>query len=213
VRGSSGKVQIMKLYADRPLRLTNQVLGDLLILGWILLWIWIGVQLHDVIARLAGPGVQAEEAGRALQGSLGDAADNVGDVPLAGDALRSPFDEGAGAGRDLAKAAQSYQDTVADLAVLAGVLVAVAPIVVVIGMWLPRRLEWIVAASSAKQLLRGGGERSEDLFALRGLSHRPLHELARVDGPDDLMAGWRNRDPEVLRELARLELDDLGLRA
>lgn len=204
----------MKLYADRPVRATNQVLGDLLVLGWIALWVWAGFRLHDLVQALAAPGEQAENAGRTLQRSLGDAAGNVGDVPFAGDALRGPFDEGSKAGRDLAEAAQSYQDAVAKLAVLAGVLIAVAPIVIVLALWLPRRLSWIASASAARRLLRSGDDRAEDLFALRALASRPLPELARTSRrTGDLMEGWRQRDPDVVATLARLELDELGLRA
>jgi hypothetical protein len=204
----------MKLYADRPVRATNQVLGDLLVLGWIALWVWAGFRLHDLVEGLAAPGEQAENAGRTLQQSLGDAASNVGDVPFAGDALRAPFDEGSGAGRDLAEAAQSYQDAVAKLAVLAGLLIAVAPIVIVLALWLPRRLSWVASASAAQGLLRSGGDVAEDLFALRALAARPLPELARTSRrTGDLMEGWRQRDPDVVATLARLELDDLGLRA
>jgi hypothetical protein len=137
----------------------------------------------------------------------------VGDVPFAGDALRAPLDEGSVAGRDLAEAAQSYQDAVADLAMLAGVLIALAPIAIVLALWLPRRLSWIATASAAKRLLRGGGDHGEDLFALRGLARQPLERLARSGGGADLMDGWRARDPDTVRALARLELDDLGLRA
>ena len=203
----------MKLYADRPVRATNQILGDALVVGWVALWIWAGFRLHDLVLGLAAPGEQAEEAGRTLQRSLGDAAQNVGDVPFAGDALRTPFDEGSGAGRDLAAAAQSYQDAVADLAMLAGVLIAAAPIAIVLALWLPRRIAWITTASAAKRLLRGAGESGEDLFALRGLARQPLHQLDRAGGSADLMTGWRNRDPDTVRALARLELDELGLRS
>jgi hypothetical protein len=204
----------MKLYADRPFRAANQVLGDALVAGWTALWVWAGFRLHDLVLGLAVPGEQAEEAGKTLQRSLGDAASNVGDVPLAGDALRTPFDEGSGAGRDLAEAAQSYQDAVAKLALLAGVLIAVAPIVIVLALWLPRRLSWVATASAAKRLLRGRGDLAEDLFALRALAARPLPELARTARrTGDLMEGWRQRDPDVVATLARLELDDLGLRA
>jgi hypothetical protein len=201
----------MKLYADRPFRVTNQVLGDLLVLGWIALWVWAGFRLHDLVLGLAAPGEQAEKAGRTLEHSLGDAAGNVGDVPFAGDALRAPFDEGSGAGRDLAEAAQSYQDAVADLALLAGVLIALTPIAVVLALWLPRRIGWIAAASAAKRLMRGS-DHVEDLFALRGLARQPLERLARAGGSADLMDGWRARDPDTVRALARLELDELGLR-
>ena len=213
MRPVRGKAFTMKLYADRPVRATNQVLGDALVVGWIALWVWAGVQLHDLVLKLSAPGEQAEEAGRTLQRSLGDAASNVGDVPFAGDALRTPFDEGSGAGRDLAEAAQSYQDTVADLAVLTGVLVALAPIAIVLALWLPRRISWVATASAAQRLLRGGGDHGEDLFALRGLARQPLQRLSGAGGSADLMTGWRARDPDTVRALARLELDELGLRA
>ncbi len=208
-----GKAWDMKLYADRPVRATNQILGDALVLCWVALWVWAGFRLHDLVLGLAAPGEQAEEAGRTLERSLGDAAENVGDVPFAGDALRTPLDEGSGAGRDLAGAAQSYQDAVADLALLAGVLIAVAPIAIVLALWLPQRVSWVATASAAQRLLRGGGDAGEDLFALRGLARQPLHQLARTGVSADLMAGWRNRDPDTVRALARLELDELGLRA
>lgn len=214
MRRLPGKVWDMKLYADQPIRATNQVLGDLLVMGWTALWVWAGFRLHDLVLGLAAPGKQAEDAGRALQKSLGDAAGNVGDVPFAGDALRAPFDEGSGAGRDLAEAAQSYQDAVGNLALLAGVLIAVAPIVIVLALWLPRRVSWVTSASAAQRLLRGGGDHGTDLFALRALAGRPLPELARTSRrTGDLMEGWRQRDPDVVASLARLELDDLGLRS
>ena len=200
----------MKVYADRPLRATNQVLGDLLVLAWCAVWVWLGMELHDLVAKLAAPGEQAEEAGRTLQGSLSDAADNVGDVPFAGDALRTPFDEGAGAGRDLADAAVAYQESVRDLAVLTGVLLAAAPIAIVLGLWLPRRIAWIAAASAARRLLARGGDAAADLFALRALARQPLDKLSRT-GAGDLMDGWRRQDPAVVSALAETELADLGL--
>ena len=213
MRPLPGKAWEMKLYAERPVRTANQLLGDALVVGWVALWIWAGLRLHELVLGLAAPGEQAEDAGRTLQNSLGDAAQNVGDVPFAGDALRTPFDEGSGAGRDLAEAAQSYQDAVADLALLAGVLIAAAPIAIVLAIWLPRRINWVTTASAAQRLLRGEGESGEDLFALRGLARQPLHQLARAGGSADLMTGWRNRDPDTVRTLARLELNELGLRS
>lgn len=201
----------MKLYADSAGRATNQVLGDALVLGWLLLWIWAGKQLHDVIMRLAVPGEKAESAARSLQNSLTDAGANIADVPLAGDDLRKPFDKAAASGREFAQAAQAYQDTVGDVALLAGVLVALGPIVIVLALWWPRRLRWISAASAATRLL-GSDPGARDLLALRALAGRPLHELA-ASAPDtaDLMQAWRSKDAQVVDQLARLELQELGL--
>ncbi|MGZ4639153.1 MAG: hypothetical protein ACXV2J_08860, partial [Actinomycetes bacterium] len=75
----------MKLYAERPLRATNQLLGDLLVLGWVVFWIWLATAVHDKVGALAGPGREAENAGNNLATSLHSAAGHVDDIPLAGD--------------------------------------------------------------------------------------------------------------------------------
>ena len=71
MRRLPGKAWDMKLYADRPIRATNQVLGDLLVIGWIALWVWAGFRLHDLVLGLAAPGEQAEKAGRTLAAQPG----------------------------------------------------------------------------------------------------------------------------------------------
>ncbi len=202
----------MKLYADHGTRATSQLLGDALVAGWVLLWIWAARQLHELISALAVPGAKAEAAGRSLQSGLRNAAKNVGDIPLAGDQLRRPLDEGASSGAQLAEAARSYQDSVARLALVAAVLVALAPIVIVLALWLPRRLGWINEASAATRLLRADPG-ALHLLALRALAGRSLHELART-GRDTagLVEAWRSGDRAVVERLARLELDTLGVR-
>ncbi|MGZ4610542.1 MAG: hypothetical protein ACXV2H_09830 [Actinomycetes bacterium] len=203
----------MKLYAERPLRATNQLLGDLLVLGWVVFWIWLATAVHDKVGALAGPGREAENAGNNLATSLHNAAGHVDDIPLAGDTLRRPFDDGAGAGRDFAQAAQSYQHAVAQLATFAAIAVAVIPIALLLAYWLPRRLAWIATASAARRLLgsAAGDDRALDLFALRALVNQPLSRLSSV--ADDPAQAWRAQDPVVLEALAELELAQLGLHA
>ncbi len=201
----------MKLYADRPLRATHQLLGDLLLLVWSVCWIWLAFQVHEKVAALAAPGRQAESAGNKLAGSLRGAGRSIDDLPVVGDQLRRPFDEGADSGRNLAAAARSYQESVADLARFTAIAVAVIPILLALAWWLPRRLSWVRAATSARRLLRSGaGERALDLFALRALVRQPLTSLDRLGG--DPAQGWRHQDPGMLEDLAELELADLGLR-
>ncbi|MDQ1602629.1 MAG: hypothetical protein QOE01_474 [Actinomycetota bacterium] len=202
----------MKAYADRSLLASSQVLGDLLVLAWLVFWGWMGVRAEHAVDRLAGPGADAEHVGRQLARNLGGTADDVGGVPVAGDTLRQPVDAGARAGRQLADAAQSYQDAVAHLALATGLLVAAVPALLVLVRWVPRRVAWIREASAARRLLRDASVDPLDLFALRALARQPLPALAASAG-HDVAQRWRDRDPDAIAALARLELDDLGLRA
>ena len=106
----------MKLYADRPVRLLRQLLGDVLLVVLIGLCVKLGRSVRDHVEALAGPGQDAEAAGLRFQHSMHDAAGNLSDVPLVGDGVSAPFRGAAASGRDLAAAAHSYQESVADLA-------------------------------------------------------------------------------------------------
>ena len=43
----------MKLYADTPGRRAAQIVADLLFVFWLVLWVWVGNQVHDT-TRLHG---------------------------------------------------------------------------------------------------------------------------------------------------------------
>lgn len=200
----------MKLYADRPMRLLNQLLGDVLVVVLVYLGIRLGRRVHEAVAALAEPGRDAEAAARSLDGTLRGTARDVDDAPLVGGTLAKPFRALASTSRDLAVSAQSYQDTVAQVALLTGVVVAAVPILLLLALWLPRRLAWVVEASAAHRLMRAGPAAAE-LLAVRALARQPLRRLARL-GPD-VVTGWRSGDPAATDRLARLELDELGLTA
>lgn len=198
----------MKLYAERPSRVTSQLVGDVLVLCWVVLSVWLGRVVYGAVSDLAGPGRDAEQAGRSLQRSLTSAAKAAGDVPVAGDSLRQPFDRGASSGADLARAAQGYQDAVGRLALVAGLTVALVPILLVLTRWLPARLRWATEAVAARRLRDEGAD--ADVFALRALAHQPLAALAKVAA--DPARAWRDGDPVAVGRLAALELRRLGMR-
>lgn len=199
----------MKLYADRPGRLLTQLLGDILVVIAVYWAVRLGRGAHEKVGALAVPGREAEEAATSLDGQLRSAANDVGDAPLVGDTLSRPFRALASTSRDLAGTAQSYQDTVADVALLTGVMVALVPIVFVLAVWLPRRLSWVLEASAAQRLMRAGPAATE-LLAVRALARQPLSRLARL-GPE-VVTGWKAGDAASTATLASLELDELGLR-
>jgi hypothetical protein len=199
----------MKLYADRPTRLLGQLLGDLVVVILVYLAVRLGRGTHEKVAALAAPGRDAEDAARSTAGSMRDAAGNVDGAPLVGDAVAKPFTALAATSRQLAESAQAYQDSVERLAVLTGILVAAVPIVLLLAIWLPRRVAWVVEASAASRLVRRAPG-AADLLAVRALARQPLRELARLE--PSVVQGWRAGDPAATAALARLELDELGLR-
>ena len=52
----------MKLYADTPGRRAAQIVADLLFVFWLVLWVWVGNQVHDTTMALAAPGRETAEA-------------------------------------------------------------------------------------------------------------------------------------------------------
>src|SRR4051794_17283553 len=116
----------MKLYADRPAARARQAVTDLLVIGWVYLWVRLGMWLYDLVGRLAAPGRKVESAGTGLADNFTGAADRIDKVPGAGGALASPFKRAADAARSLASAGHEQQVVVHDLALaLALALVAV----------------------------------------------------------------------------------------
>jgi hypothetical protein len=94
-------------------------------------------------------------------------------------------------------------------ATLAGFLVAGLILLVLLLAWLPRRAAWVVEASAASRLVRRS-DGAADLLAVRALARQPLPVLARLD--PSVGSGWKAGDPAATEQLARLELEELGLR-
>jgi hypothetical protein len=198
----------MKIYADRPDRVVRQLLGDVLVVILVYASVRLGMIANDKVAALAGPGQDAEDTARQVDGRMQDAAGQVGDAPLVGGTLAKPFEALAEASAALADSARAYQDTVADVARLTGLVLAGAPILLLLAVWLPLRLGWVVEASAASRLRRTGSAGAE-LLAVRAVASQPLRRLARVDPA--VIKGWRAGDPVATEALAALELRSLGL--
>jgi hypothetical protein len=198
----------MKLYADAPGHRARQVLGDVLLALWVAVWVKLALVVHEATLALAVPGEQIERAGTGLAGKLRDAGSSVGGIPLVGDDVRAPFDGAGDAADQIAAAGSAQVDAVHTLAFWLGLAVATIPILVLVAVYVPLRWRFVREATAGQRFMDSGSD--IDLFALRAMANQPLHRLARVT--DDPVRAWRDGDPGVVRELALLELRDVGLR-
>ena len=198
----------MKVYADAPARRFRQLAGDALLVLWIVAWWAFARLVHETVMLLARPGEEIESAGNGLADRLRDAGNAVGDAPLLGDELESPFSGAGDAAEKLAGAGTSQVDAVDQLATWLSFAVGAIPILIALAIYLPQRWRFVREATAGQRFVDAAADL--DLFALRALANQPMHRLAGIS--DDPVAAWRVKDPVVVRQLALLELDDVGLR-
>jgi len=199
----------MKLYADTSARFAGQLLADLLFVCWVIAWIWIGNIVHDGTMELAGPGQQTADSATSLAGSLTEAGDTLSGVPVVGDSVSSPFDEASAASEQLAEAGRAEIRAVERLAFWLGLSIAGIPILVVGSRYLPGRVRFVREATAGQRFI--DAEADLELFALRAITHQPMHVLARVT--DDPVGALRDGDRAVIARLADLQLRAHGLQA
>ena len=195
----------MKIYADTPRLRTRQIVLDAVFVGWIVLWIRLGVLVSSLVKKLAVPLRAVREPASDFAGALSEVSEAVLRVPVLGDELSKSFGSAADAGRSLASAGARQGQSVDQLAILLGVMLAGLAVAYALARYLPWRLAWIREASAAVRIQL---ERNDMyLFALRALVNRPLHELRRATpNPAGAFAAG---DYDAL---AALELEALGLR-
>lgn len=199
----------MKLYADLPARRAWQVALDLAVLAWIWISLALARTVHDATLGLAVPGRQVASSAGGLADNLRSAGRKVSGIPLVGDDVRTPFAKAGAAADQLVDAGNTQVHAVQSLAFWLGVAVALIPIVVALSYYLPPRIRFVRRATAGARFLDSGAD--VDLFALRAMTHQPLHVLAGVS--TDPVSAWRAGDTETIARLADLELRDCGLRA
>jgi hypothetical protein len=196
------------LYASSPVLRTRQLLADLGLLAWLVLWVLVARVVHGAVLALAEPGRAVEDLGSSLAGSMDSAAEAAQDVPLVGDDLSAPFGALSGAGSDVVGAGQAAQDAVGTLAWALAVVLVVLPVGWAVARWLPWRLQWARDSRAARRLLAGTPDL--ELLAARAAATAPLPVLAAL--PPGTGAAWRAGGDGATRVLAAVELRRLGLR-
>ena len=194
-------------YSTRPLRLFGQLISDITLSLWTVIWVFVGLAVHDAISTIADAGRQVESGSKGIAGNLASAGHDAQHIPLVGDAVSKPLDAASDAAMDIAGAGHSLDSTASWLAVLLALAVASPPILAVAMPWLFLRLrffrrKWTVTALAATPA-------GQQLLALRALANRSPAKLAAVSA--DPVGAWRREDPVTIYRLAVLELRAAGI--
>jgi hypothetical protein len=195
------------IYAERPVRVAWQVISDLLAVAWLVFWGYAAWSVYAEVLRLRAPGEHLVSAGNQIWNGFNSAADQVIRVPFVGGDISSALRGGTGAGDSMRDAGLAQISAVEDLAVLLAALVIVVPVSVLLVVWLPFRVRFVLGARSLRRLRLIG---AWDLLALRALNRLSARKLAPFG--TDPAAAWRRADPDVIDRLAVAELSAFGLR-
>ncbi|MFZ0835313.1 MAG: hypothetical protein WAM92_20015 [Mycobacterium sp.] len=194
-------------YSSRPVRLMGQLVSDVVVITWTVLWVWIGMAVYSALAAVAEAGRRVESGASDLAGNLDSAGQRADRIPLLGDALSKPLSAAGSAAHDIASAGQSLDTTASWLAWLLAFAVAGFPILALAMPWLVLRLRFAMRKHAIVGL--AATPAGVQLLALRALANRPLRRLVSVS-PDPVRA-WRQEDPYAIAGLAALELRAAGV--
>lgn len=195
----------MKIYAERPGRLTGQVLFDLAVVAWIGGWVLLGTAVHDRIDALRRPVFQVGEASEGISTALSGTGDQIRNLQFIGEVLVAPFDAIVNGAGQLVQATNDGQSSIAQIADLAVPAVAVLPITVAVLVWLVTRARWMRRATAAARMRGSAG--GQGLLAAQALQAPRLDRLIGVVDADDPLGDAASR-----RHLAGFTLQHLGLK-
>jgi len=198
----------MHPYAQHPAVRLQQILADVGMVAWLVVWALVARTVHAAVLVLAEPGRAVEDLGRSIAGDMNSAADAAQHVPLVGDDLAKPFGALSDAGGSVTSAGQAAQDAVGTLATVLAVVLVLLPVGWLLMRWLPWRLRYAREAGAARRLLAGTPDL--EILAARALATAPLPRLAAL--PPGTGTAWHTGDPAAVRALAEVELFRLGLR-
>jgi hypothetical protein len=199
----------MRLYPDVPSRRAATLVGDAIVVALLLVFAWLGLAVHDAVARLGvlGEGVQA--TGGAVSSGFETAADAVDGTPVVGDQLADGLREaGESSGGEVTELGERGEHNAHRLADLLGVLTFALPAGLLLLFFLPPRIELARRVTAAARVLtEPESEEHRRVVAMRAAFGLPYGTLLRYtrDPLGDLAAG--RYDP-----LVEAAFDDAGLR-
>ncbi|NQX28429.1 hypothetical protein HQQ81_13865 [Microbacteriaceae bacterium VKM Ac-2854] len=197
----------MQIYSAYPRPRARQLAADATALAAIVLSALVGCTVGALVGSTASLGRGLEGAGEDFAGTMTDASDALGGIPLLGGAAASPFAQASAAGAALAQAGRDQQALINGVSVALGLLIALLPIAIVLLVWLRRRVAFARGAAEIKRVAAAPG--GLELLAVRALTTADAATLLALGG--DVVQGWRAAHPPTIRALAELALRDAGV--
>ena len=184
------------------------LLADLLTVLWVAGWIFVAVRIAFDVRSLGHLPGTLRSAGRAVE-TTGSGLSALGHLPFIGRSLAGIGHRVSRTGRSTELTAASTGNSIDQLSVLLPVVVGLLPLVPVLAVYLPFRVQRLRESRSVMQVLR----QSEAGNLRRFLAHRAVttlsfHRLEAVTGDP-----WADLEAERYDALAEAELDRLGLHA
>lgn len=198
----------MPIYSRQPRWLAAQLFADVFVVIWALAWWSVSRLARRTVLAIAAPARQTATTATDVSGQLRQASNELAKLPGIGDQLRQPFDGAAASLSGLQTAAQQQVANLERLASLAGWLVFLVPVTVLVALWLPRRLRFVLGTGTAQRSL--DSRAALDLFALRALATQPPSVLVGISA--DPAGQWRAGNATVISKLAESELRRRGFR-
>ena len=204
-----GYVSPVRLYPQLPGQRIGTLSRDLLVVALLVLFAWLGKQVHDAVDALAVLGEGVRSGGEAVQGGFESAAEAVDGTPIVGDDLADGLrDAGGASGGNVADLGSAGEEKVHYLANLLGLLTFAIPSLLVVLAMLPPRIRQVRQLTDAARVLREPVGERRRLLAMRAAFALPYGQLLRhtQDPIGDLAA-------DRYDALVEAVLEDVGLRA
>lgn len=178
---------------------------DVVLIVWLLLWCAIGYGVGHTVNGLSGLSDGVIGAGEGVSDAAGALTD-LTDVPLVGGSVEAIADRIDALGQGTVQKAEASKDVIFNVSLLLGLLIALAPSVPAIAVWL------VIRSPLARDRRRIGRSLDADEAGLEGylaLRAATRYSYARIssvttDPWGDLQAGRHSA-------LAAIELGHLGL--
>jgi hypothetical protein len=178
---------------------------DIVLLAWLLLWCAIGYTLGRTVNELSRLSDGVIGAGEGVSDAAG-ALDGLTDVPVIGAGIEEVAARIDAIGRGTVQKGEASKDTIFNVSLLIGLVVALGPTLPLIAIWLVIRGPLARERRAIGRALEANDDALEAYLALRAATRFPYTRIAPVtrDPWGDLRSGRH-------AGLASLELTRLGL--